>query len=126
MKVLQVVEHAFRTIVEEQDDAILWLTQSMVGAGATLEVLLSGHCAYYAVQQNRQPALTLGDWCQTEPAEVHKDLSRLVEKGVPVYVLWEDLEERGLGHLPVHTGVEVVSRDALPDLYDQVDQVWQW
>ena len=126
MKVLQVVEHAFRTIVEEQDDAILWLTQSMVGAGASLEVLLTGHSAYYAVQQNRQPTLALGDWRQTQPAEVPKDLSRLVEKGVPVYVVREDLEERGLSHLPVQAGVEVINRDALPVLYGQVDQVWQW
>ena len=45
MKILQVVEQAFRTLAEEQDDTILWLTQSMRGAGADLEVLIAGNGA---------------------------------------------------------------------------------
>lgn len=126
MKVLQVVEQAFRTTVEEQDDAILWLTRSMRGAGADLSVLLSGHAAYYAVQQHRQPGLTVGGWQQSEPAELLRDISDLVEKGVPVYVVREDLDERGLTGLPVSTGVEVIGRDGLVQLYEQADQVWQW
>lgn len=126
MKVLQVVEQAFRTTAEEQDDTILWLTQSMLGAGADLEVLLAGHGAYYAVLSKRQPALQIGDWRQSEPAELTRDLGRLVDKGVPVFVLREDLEERGLAGLPLHPGVEVIGRDTLPQLYERVDQVWQW
>ena len=126
MKVLQVVEQAFRTTVEEQDDAILWLTRSMHGAGADLSVLLSGHAAYYAVQQQRQPALTMGGWQQTEPAELTQDITGLAEKGVPIYVVREDLDERGLTGLPVRNGVEVIGRDGLVQLYEQADQVWQW
>lgn len=126
MKVLQVIDQGFRTTVEEQDDTILWLTQCMRGAGANLIVLLTGHGSYYAVQSRRQPALTLGDWQQTEPADITQDLSRLTGKGVPVYVLREDLEERGLGALPLQTGVEIINRDALASLYGSVDQVWNW
>lgn len=126
MKILQIVEQAFRTIVEEQDDTILWITQSMLGAGADIEVLLAGNCSYYAVLQQRQPALTVGQWQQTEPAELTRDLGNLFVKGVPVYVLREELSERGLSDLPVHSGVKVISRDQLVDLYERVDQVWQW
>lgn len=126
MKVLQVVEQAFRTLVEEQDDTILWLTRSMKGAGAELSVLLVGHAAYYAVQQRRQPALTVGKWQQTEPAAITADIDGLVESGVPIFVVREDLAERGLASLPVRSGIEVVDRKTLPQLYDGVDQVWQW
>lgn len=126
MKVLQVVEQAFRTLVEEQDDTILWLTRSMLGAGADLSVLLAGHAAYYAVQQSRQPRLTLGDWQQTEPAEVTRDLTALVDQGVPVYVVREELTERGLAGLPLRDGIEVIDREALPGIYDAADQIWQW
>lgn len=126
MKVLQVVEQAFRTLVEEQDDTILWLTQSMHGAGAELRVLLAGHCAYYAVQKQRQPALALGNWQQSEPADLIRDLDSMLQKGIPIYVIREELEERGLADLAIHPGVSVIRRADLIDLYEQVDQIWQW
>ena len=56
MKVLQVIDQAYRTTTEEQDDTILWLTQSMRGAGGDLMVLLSGHGVHYAISRERQPA----------------------------------------------------------------------
>lgn len=126
MKVLQVVEQAFRTLVEEQDDTILWLTQSMHGAGADLLMLLAGHCTYYAVQKKRQPQLTLGNWQQHEPADLIRDLDSMLQKGIPIYVVKEELEERGLADLPIHPGISVIKRADLVKLYEQVDQIWQW
>lgn len=126
MKVLQVVEQAFRTLVEEQDDTILWLTQSMHGAGADLIMLLAGHCTYYAVQKKRQPQLTLGNWQQHEPADLIRDLDSMLQKGIPIYVIKEELEERGLADLPIHPGISVIRRADLVKLYEQVDQIWQW
>jgi sulfur relay (sulfurtransferase) DsrF/TusC family protein len=126
MKILQVVEQAFRTLAEEQDDTILWLSQSMLGAGAEMEVLLAGNCAYYAVIKQRQPALKLGNWQQTEPAELYRDIGNILAKGAPVYVLSEDLAERGLSGMPVHEGVTVINRQQLPAIYERADQVWQW
>jgi len=126
MKVLQVLDQGFRTTVEEQDDTILWLAQSMSGAGADLEVLLSGHAVHYAVQSKRQPGINLGSWQQSEPADITRDIARLTEKGVPVYALFEDLEERGLADLPIRSGVEVVDHDSLVGLYDRAAQIWHW
>lgn len=126
MKVLQVIDQAFRTTTEEQDDTILWLTQSMRGAGGHLTVLLSGHGVYYATQQQSQPILTVGNWKQTQPANLPRDLSNLIESGVPVYAVTEDLEERGLDRQTVLNGVQAVSRQGLVNLYESVDQIWQW
>ncbi|MFA5631108.1 MAG: hypothetical protein WC997_06330 [Porticoccaceae bacterium] len=126
MKVLQVIDQAFRTTTEEQDDTILWLTQSMRGAGGDLMVLLSGHGVHYAVLNERQPALGLGAWQQQQPSEIPRDISNLVNSGVPVFVVRDDLEERGLARLPLREKVEPVSRDSLPDLYEQADQIWHW
>lgn len=126
MKILQVVEQAFRTLVEEQDDTILWLSQSMLGAGAEMEVLLAGNCACYAVAKQRQPALQLGSWQQTEPAELQRDVANILAKGAPVYVIKEDLAERGLAALPLHDGVTVIERRQLPEIYERADQIWQW
>lgn len=126
MKVLQIVEQAFRTLTEEQDDTILWLTQSMRAAGAELSVLLAGHAAAYAVQQTPQPPLHLGDWQQRQPANLARELDELVAKGVPVHVLQEELAERGLSGLPLRPGIQLLDRDQLPHLYEQADRIWQW
>lgn len=126
MKVLQVIEQAFRTTTEEQDDAILWLTRSMRSAGGDLMVLLRGHAVHYAVLTQRQPALTLGAWTQTQPAELPRDISGLVESGVPVFAVREDLDERGLGGLPLQAGVEAVAREQMAEIYQRADQVWHW
>lgn len=126
MKILQVVEQAFRTLAEEQDDTILWLTQSMMGAGADIEVLLGGNCAYYAVLTQRQPILKLGKWQQSQPAEVKRDIDNILGKGGPIYVVREDLAERGLSEASVRAGITVVNRKDVPAIYDKVDQVWQW
>ena len=126
MKILQVVEQAFRTLVEEQDDTILWLTQSMRGAGADLEVLLAGNGVSYAVLKNRQPALTIGTWQQSEPADLPRDIASLLDKNVPIHVVREDLAERGLANVAVHPGIQVISRQDLPALYERVDHIWQW
>jgi sulfur relay (sulfurtransferase) DsrF/TusC family protein len=126
MKVLQVIDQAFRTTTEEQDDTILWLTQSMRGAGGHLTVLLGGHGVYYGLQAHPQPALTLGRWQQTQPANLTRDLTNLVESGVPVYAISEDLEERGLSPSNLQNGVQAISRQGLVNLYESVDQIWQW
>lgn len=126
MKVLQVIDQAFRTTTEEQDDTIIWLTRSMVGAGADLALLLSGHASYYAVQSRRQPALQLGEWQQSQPAEITADINGLVNKQIAVYAVREDLAERGLEGLPLQPGIELVDRAGVAALYDGVDQVWHW
>lgn len=126
MKVLQVVEEAFRVTVEEQDDAILWLTRSMLGAGATVSVLLTGNAALYSVLQKRQPALTLSDWQQSEPADLRADLVGLLEADAPVYVVAEELLALGVEDHPLIEGVQKITRRDLPRLYEQAQQVWHW
>ena len=126
MNVLQVVEQAFRVTVEEQDDAILWLTRSMLGTGASLAVLLDGNAALYAVLQQRQPALALADWEQTEPADLRGDIAGLVAADVPVYVVREEMAALGIEDRPMVEGVQIVALRDVPKLYERADQVWHW
>jgi len=121
MKALQVIDQAFRTTTEEQDDAILWLTRSMRGAGAELRVLLSGNAVQYAALRQRQPALTVAEWRQTQPADLPADLQGLLESDVPVYAVAEDMTERGLDTGALHRGVIAVARADLARLYEEAD-----
>ena len=126
MKVLQIVETAYRATIEEQDDTIVWLTHAMKGAGGDFTVLLRGAAANYALTGQDASGLAFGDWKQTEPPHVDKDLAALMAKGVEVYVVEEDAVERGLGNAPMIDGIKRVRRAGLARLVAQHDQVWHW
>lgn len=126
MKALNIIESAYRATIEEQDDTIVWLTHAMKGAGADLAVLLRGNAVNYAALGQDAAGLAFGAWRQTQPPRIADDITSLVAKGVAVYVLAEDLAERGLVTDAIINGVERVGRDSLPKLLEGYDQIWHW
>ncbi len=126
MKVLQVIEAAYRATLEEQDDTIVWLTHAMKGAGADLDVLLCGNAVNYAVRGQDASGLSFGDWQQTEPPDIAGDIAGLVGKGIAVFVVEEDAAARGLGNAELVDGVNRLARDGIPALLDNYDQIWHW
>jgi len=126
MKILAIVQSAFRTLVEEQDDTILWLNQTLKKAGADISILLSDHACFYAFQKAPLPLLQIGTWQQLAPASILDDLNRLHAAGVPVYVIAEQLHARGLRAADLNPGVLVIPQAQAASLYDAADQVWQW
>jgi sulfur relay (sulfurtransferase) DsrF/TusC family protein len=126
MKALNIIESAYRATIEEQDDTIVWLTHAMKAAGADLGVLLRGNAVNYAVRIQDATGLAFGDWRQTQPARLADDVAALSAKGVTVYVLAEDLVERGLDTGDLVPGLECIARDGLPALFAAHDQIWHW
>ena len=126
MKVLQVIEGAYRATLEEQDDTIVWITHAMKGAGAELDVLLRGNAVNYAVKGQDASGLSFGDWTQTQPPNIEGDIAALVVKDINVFVVAEDAAERGLDNATLVEGVKSVARGGLPALLDGYDQIWHW
>ena len=126
MKVLQIVESAYRATVEEQDDTILWLTHVLKGAGAQIDVLLRGNAVNYAVPGQQVEGLTIGGWRQTQPPRIEHDLAALVQKGVRIFAVAEDLEQRGLGSAALSAGVEVMPWRELGATLARYQRVWHW
>jgi len=126
MKTLQIVETAYRATVEEQDDTIVWLTHAMTGAGGQFGMLLTGNAVCYAVHGQQVPKLTIGEWQQSHAPDLGADVSALVAKGVSLYAVEEDLEERGLRDAKLSESVTVVPRDELPRLFEEYPRVWKW
>src|ERR1041385_8624379 len=96
-KTLNIIETAYRAVMEEQDDTILWLLAAMRGAGAEHTVVLRGNAVNYAVAGQGAPNLTVGAWKQTQAPKMDRDVVDLIEnRKIPVYVITEDLADRGI------------------------------
>ena len=126
-KTLNIVESAYRAVMEEQDDTILWLLAAMHGAGAEHTVVLRGNAVNYAVAGQGVPGLMIGEWKQTQAPKIDRDLVDLIEKRkIPVYVIAEDLTDRGIQHSELVPGVELLSSSALPGLFAGYEVVSHW
>jgi sulfur relay (sulfurtransferase) DsrF/TusC family protein len=126
-KTLNIVESAYRAVMEEQDDTILWLLAAMQGAGADHTVVLRGNAVNYAVAGQGVPGLTIGEWKQTQAPKIDRDLLDLMEKRkIPVYVISEDLADRGIEQSELVSGVQLLSRTALPELLAGYEVVSHW
>jgi len=125
-KILNIVETAYRGTLEEQDDTVLWLSHMLKNAGADISILLRANAVNYAVRGQDASGLCFGEIAMTHPPEIDKDVEKIIQKGVPVYLVKEDAEERGLSDTDLISGVQKVTRGQLPELIDQHDQVWHW
>jgi hypothetical protein len=125
MRILNIVESAYRGTLEEQDDTVLWLSRALKNAGADLTVVLRGNAVNYAVRQDCPP-LPIGRTKIQHPARPNEDLARLQAKGAKVYVVAEDLVERGIEAQRCVPEAELLSRADLVDLLEAHDQIWHW
>jgi sulfur transfer complex TusBCD TusB component (DsrH family) len=125
-KILNIVETAYRGTIEEQDDTILWLSHALKNAGADISILLRANAVNYAVKGQDASGLAFGEIKSDHPPEIDKDLEKMIQKGIPVYLVQEDAQERGLGDADMISGIKKVSKKGLPELLDQHDQVWHW
>ncbi len=125
-KILSIVETAYRATLEEQDDTVLWFNHILKNAGAELAILLRANAVNYAVTGQETAGLRFGALAQAHAPAIDKDVTALLEKNVPVYLVQEDAEERGLGDDEFVSGVQKVSRSELPRLLDQFDHIWHW
>jgi sulfur relay (sulfurtransferase) DsrF/TusC family protein len=104
----------------------VWISHALKGAGADLGLLLSGAAVNYAVAQQDAAGLSFGGLEQTQPPRIPQDVTKLIGKGVAVYVVDDDLEERGIAPDGLIPGIERIQRAGLARLFGGYDQVWRW
>jgi sulfur relay (sulfurtransferase) DsrF/TusC family protein len=116
------------TVVDTRDRGLdrIWITQAMLGAGAGLAVLLCGNAVNYLAADQDSSGLCVGAWRQSQPPRVAADLAGLLRKGVSVYCVAEDLEDRGLRERVTFERIRTVPRARVAGLFDEFDQVWHW
>ena len=126
MKVLNIVETAYRATLEEQDDPVVWILHAMKGAGADHSVVLSGNAVNYAVMAQGVPPLMFGDKVQKHAPRIAEQVAGLVAKGVQVMVVRECLTARGIDEEELMDGLTLVKQGAVPKVMNGFDQVWHW
>ena len=72
------------------------------------------------------PRVRIGSVTINHPARPNEDLKRLQDKGVAVFAIREDLEERGINLSSCLSGVNLIRRNDIALLLDDYDQVWHW
>ena len=126
MKVLNIVETAYRATLEEQDDTILWLSQSFYHAGVDISVLLRGNAVNYLVKGQTPFNLHFGTWKQTQPPVLDQDLEMMIAKDIPVYAISNDIQARALPSDRLIEGVSKIQTSQISELFEQFDYVWHW
>ena len=126
MKVLQIIETAYRATLEEQDDTVVWITHAMKGAGGDLDVLLRGNAVNYGLRGQDASGLAFGEWRQTQPPRLADDIAGLIGKGVDVYYVQEDAVARGISKPTLVEGLKPVTRNEIAALLGSYARVWHW
>lgn len=125
-KILNIVSNAYRAVSEEQDDTILWLVHAMKNSGANVSVLLKDSAVCYADTTQEAAGLTFGNWKQSNPPNIVRDIEAMIAKGIAFYYVESDANARGLPTHRIVNGVKPITTESLPQLLQEFDQVNQW
>jgi intracellular sulfur oxidation DsrE/DsrF family protein len=126
VKTLNIVSTGYRATLEEQDDTVLWLLQVLKGAGAEMDVVLRNSAVGYAIARQDASGLAFGERRQSQPPRISEDVARLVTKGMRVFVVEDDLLERGITREELTPGLHVMRAGELPRLVSDYEAVWNW
>src|SRR6185437_9197247 len=77
MKILSIVDTAYRATLEEQDDTILWLNHALRNNGAEVSILLIGNAVNYAVRGQDAGGLASADGRAAHPPRPDEPLPQL-------------------------------------------------
>lgn len=127
MRILNIVECAYRATLEEQDDTVLWFVHMMrLKAGADVAVLLCGNAVNYLHLSQQIGRLNFGGLGIGNPPKIAEDIVAMIRDGIPVYYILQDAAERGLEISELEPGAASYLRENIPILLSGFDRIFHW
>ena len=126
MRILNIVETAYRATLEEQDDTAVWISFMLIKNGANIDLLLRGNAVNYAVKGQDASMLQMGGKPLTHPPDLGRDLDLVHQQGARVLVVQDDLEHRGIEADELIDCVTPVAEADLGRLMGEYQALWAW
>ena len=127
VKILNIVEMAYRATLEEQEDTVLCLAHLLAtGGGAEMTVLVRGNAVNYLNRRQHADQLRSGERALGNVTRHADELQTLLLAGVAVYYVEEDASERGLEKGECVAGAKAVSRAGLARFVSGFERVFHW
>lgn len=124
-KYLSIIDSAYRATIEEQDDTAVWFSHAMKNGGADVSILLRGDAVNYAVENQDAKGLRFGARAVKGP-NLARDIKAVVEKKIPLYVVGDDLAQRGIPASQLIAGIEQIPRAGVARLIQAHDRILSW
>lgn len=124
-KYLSIIDTGYRATIEEQDDPQIWFTHAMKNGGADVSILLRGDAVNYAASGQDARGLRFGARAVKGP-DLVRDVKSALDKQIPIYVVADDLVERGIDSDQLIPGVEPIARGAIARLIVDHDRILTW
>lgn len=124
-KILSVLSHTEYGNLEDSDIGLFASAFAPV-AGQAMTLLLAEEAVNYAVRGQDGTGITIAGAVVQPGFLIETDLASVAQSNIPVHVIQEDLEERGIKKEDLVPGVKPLSRKELGRFIDQFDTVWNW
>src|SRR5262249_21647427 len=127
VKILNIVEMAYRATLEEREDTVLCLAHLLAtGGGADMTLLVRGNAVNYLNRRQHADRLRSGETALGSVPRHADELRTLLPDGVAGYYVEEDASERGLEKADFVPGVKAVSRAGLARFVSRFERVFHW
>ena len=123
--ILSVLSHTEYGNLEDSDIGLFASAFAPV-TGNQMTILLSEDAVNYAVRGQDGTGIRIAGGTVQPGFLIETDIRSVQASSVPVFILKEDLEERGVQTRELVEGVKLLSRRELGRFIDQFDTVWNW
>jgi sulfur relay (sulfurtransferase) DsrF/TusC family protein len=124
-KILSILSHTEYGNLEDSDIGLFASAFAPV-AGQQMTLVLREDAVNYAVRGQDGTGIKIAGTPIQPGFLIETDLKSVNQSNIPVYVVREDLTERGIKPDEVIEGVKLMRRKELGKLVEQFDSVWNW